>query len=548
MFDNVEAHWQARGIFDSYNDSNTCFSLGTNLPVDAILEDYGTFLWKEYAFRVLPAKGHTYGMFCLIAVVDGEKIAFTGDLLTTGGKLYQLHAMEYSYGDLLGIEFTMQSILALKKESVETVYPSHGLPIVEVKADIVKLESRLERLANTGRLLTSGRTNFKDWETIRESRLQPITEHLLWAGPYTCSNFYIVLSGSGHAMLIDYGLASYGHLHFGNDHDGMQALRFIEHHIDQLRDDYGARDIELVVPTHIHDDHICGIPFLQRHFGTQCWALDCVAEIIANPAAWASTPCCFNKPIEVQRILRDGEAFRWRGFDFEVHYAPGQTEYHSIVSGHIDGKRIVFGGDNVVLFNPEAGGIDRQIQAGGIDRQILAQTTVMRNSFQLDMHRRCANVMRATRPDLVCLGHGELITMDQSRIAEYAEYIERKELAFRDIVGEPANHFIDLFWARMLPYLSEASPNSQVTYTVRIRNNLERTALYSARLLPAFGWTSRAEAESITLQPGEQDEIVLAAIAPSRVDPRRRLITAEILIDGVSQGPVCEALVSTLSA
>lgn len=537
LFDNVENYWQARRIFDNYNDSNTFFSLGENLSVDAVLEDYSTFVWKEYEFRILPAKGHTYGMVSLVVEVDGKKVAFTGDLMTSGGKLYQLHAMEYNYGDLLGIEFTMQSILALKKEEVETAYPSHGMPINQVKADIERLESRLESLANIGRLFTSGWTSgFKDWQTIRESKLQPISEHLLWAGPYTCSNFYVVLSGSGHAMLIDYGLASVGHLHAAADHDGLQVLRFVEHHIDQLRDNYGVRHVELVVPTHIHDDHICGVPHLQKHFGTQCWALDCVAEVIANPAAWASTPCCFHKPIQVQRVLCDGEAFLWRGFEFQVHYAPGQTEFHAMIFGNIDGKRIVFGGDNLRLFNP---------QAGGIERDVAIQSTVMRNSFQLEMHRRCANVIRATKPDLVCPGHGEPIAMDQTRISEYTDYIERKEAALRDIVNEPSNHFIDLFWARMLPYLSEARPNSEVTYTVKIRNNMERTAVYRARLLPACGWVSHGESESIRLQAGEQGEIVLRATAPSQCDPRRRLMTAEILIDDVSQGPVCEALVST---
>ncbi|ANW03022.1 MBL fold metallo-hydrolase [Bradyrhizobium icense] len=536
LFDNVEACWQARRLYDNLNDSNTFFSLGKNLPVDAVLEDYGTFVWEEYEFRILPAKGHTYGMVALIAEVDGKKIAFIGDLMTSGGKLYQLHAMEYAYGDLLGVEFTMQSIPALKKERPEIAYPSHGAPICEVKPNIEELESRLETLADIGGLFTSGRgIPFKDSEALRESRLQKITEHLLWAGPYTCSNFYIVLSGSGHAMLIDYGLATVGHVHATSDHDVPQALRFIERHVDQLRDDYGVRDIELVVPTHVHDDHVCGIPLLQRHFGTHCWALDCVAKVIADPAAWASTPSCFHKPIEVQRILRDGEGFHWRGFDFQVHYAPGQTEFHSIVFGEIDGKRIIFGGDNLSLSNPHAGGIEREIPV---------QTTVMRNSFQLEMHRQCAKVMRATLPDLICPGHGELITMDQSRIAEYTDYIERKEAAFRDVVGEPVNHFIDLFWARMLPYVSETSPGSGVDYTIEIRNNLERMAVYSARLLPAFGWTSDGKTQSITLQPGEQDKILLWATAPSQVDPRRRLITAEILIDGVSQGPVCEALVS----
>ncbi len=538
LFENPEAFWQARRIYDNYGNSNTFFSLGENLPVDAVLEDYGTFIWEEYGFRVLPAKGHTFGMVGLITKVDGRKFAFTGDLMTRGGRLYQLHAMEYGYGDLLGVEFTMQSILALKRENVECAYPSHGAPITEVADDVGRLESRLESLAKIGRLFTSGRNSgFNDQQTLRESKLQRITEHLLWAGPYTCSNFYIVLSGSGHAMMIDYGFASVGHLHAGPDHDGMQALRFIAHHLDQLRDDYGVREIELVVPTHIHDDHVCGIPFLQRHFGTQCWALDCVAGVIADPAAWASTPCCFHKPIEVQRTLRDGETFRWRGFDFEAHYAPGQTEYHAIILAVIDGKRIVFGGDNLFLFNPES---------EGIEQDIVVQSTVMRNSFQLEMHRRCAQLMQAIKPDLVCPGHGELIVTDQSRIDGYTDYIERKEAAFRGIVNSPPDHFIDLFWARMLPYFAEVRPNSTVTYTVKVRNNLERTATYSARLLPAFGWASHGEADGITLEPSQHGELVLVAVAPSQAEPQRRLITAEVFIDGRSQGPICEALVSTL--
>ncbi|MER9801678.1 MBL fold metallo-hydrolase [Mesorhizobium sp. M0142] len=537
LFAETEAHWQTRRIYDNYNDANTFFALSENVLVDAVLEDYGTFTWKDYEFRIIPAKGHTYGMVSLIAYVDGKKVAFTGDLMTSGGKLYQLHAMEYVYGDLLGVEFTIQSILALKKENVQIAYPSHGQPITEVNADILALESRLEAVASIGGLHTSGWDGHGEASILRESRLQQITEHLLWAGPYTCSNFYIVLSGHGHAMLIDYGLTSGGHLHASAEHGGMQALRFVEHHLDQLRDDYGVRDIELVVPTHIHDDHVCGIPYLQQHFDTQCWALDCVAQVIVDPAAWASTPCCYHKAIKVQRILRDGEAFHWRGFDFEVHYAPGQTEYHSMIVGNIDGKRILFSGDNLFLFNP---------QAGGIQREIAIQTTVMRNSFQLEMHRRCAKVISALMPDLICPGHRKLIPMDQSRIAEYTNYIERKEIALREIVGEPANHFIDVFWARMLPYLSTARPNSEVKYMIKIRNNLERTAIYNARLLPAFGWSPHVNTESITLRRGERGEIMLRATAPSQADSRRRVITAEILIDNVSQGPICEALISVL--
>ncbi|KUM24280.1 hypothetical protein AU467_31190 [Mesorhizobium loti] len=539
LFDNVEAYWQSRRVFDNYNNSNAFFSLAENLAVDAVLEDYEVFSWKEFDFHVLPAKGHSYGMVSLVTNVDGRKIAFIGDLMTRGGKIYQLHAMEYSYGDLLGIEFTMQSILALKKENVAAAFPSHGAPIDTVNEDIGRLEKRLEILAGVGKLHTAGRNNpFPDTATIRESKLERISDHLLWAGPYTSSNFYVVLSGNGHAMLVDYGFASLGHVHWGPEHDSIQALRFVEHHLDQLREDYGVRHVELVVPTHIHDDHVSGIPFLQRHFGTECWALDCVAEVISDPAAWASTPCCFQKPIKVQRTLSDGEVFYWRGYEFEIYFAPGHTEYHAFIVGNIDGKRIAFGGDNMLPFSPGPEGTNQEISV---------QSTVLRNSFQLGMFQQCLSVVQKTDAELLCPGHGNLVPLDAKTRSVYTNYVKSAEAAFVETVDAPADHFIDLFWVRMLPYVSDTKPNAKTVFTLKIRNNLGRAAEYGARLVTSFGWTSDGRVASITLKPNNHGEISLEATAPSQFDPKRRLITAEIFIDGISQGPVCEALVSMLS-
>jgi len=40
--------------------------------------------------------------------------------------------------------------------------------------------------------------------------------------------------------------------------------------------------------------------------------------------------------------------------------------------------------------------------------------------------------------------------------------------------------------------------------------------------------------------------MLVRAAASSQVDPRRRLLMAEILIDGQSHGHICEAVASTL--
>ena len=82
------------------------FALAENVPVDADLEDYETFTWRDVELQIVPAKGHTHGSSMLIGSIDGQSVAFTGDLLGAGGVLYQYHALEYGYGDQQGALFT----------------------------------------------------------------------------------------------------------------------------------------------------------------------------------------------------------------------------------------------------------------------------------------------------------------------------------------------------------------------------------------------------------------------------------------------------------
>lgn len=172
------------------------------------------------------------------------------------------------------------------------------------------------------------------------------------------------------------------------------------------------------------------------------------------------------------------------------------------------------------------------------------QTTVLRNSFQLAMHRRCAEVMRKLMPDLICPGHRHVYPCNKEEINTYCDFVARKERVFRNLVSEPADHYIDLFWARLMPYIAVAAPGDEMSYRLLVRNNLEREAEYAARLGAPHGWKTAAEITRIKLPPGGRGEITLSAKAPPQGDGLRRLMTAEVLIDGVSQGPLVEALVT----
>ncbi|MBI85155.1 MAG: hypothetical protein CMJ81_18325 [Planctomycetaceae bacterium] len=536
LFDQAELFWKTRRTYDNYNDRNTFFAVGEDIPVDELLEDYEVFTWRGYEFHILPAKGHTLGSSALIVTIDGRRIAFTGDLMAAGGKLYQLHAMEYHYGSMEGILFTLQSIQALGKQRIEAGYPSHGEPITAVADDIDKLQRRLMDCVKLGRgMRVAGRDSIPEPLFLPESKFIPISRHLLWGGDWTCSNFYVILSDSGKAMFVDYGHAFFPHMHISADHDGLETMRFVEHHLDELREDYGVTEFDLVVPTHIHDDHTCGIPFLQRHHDTKCWALEQVGQVLADPMAWASTPCTFNKPIRIDRWLGDGERFQWQEYEFEIYFAPGQTEFHSVFAATIDDRRVAFTGDNYFLAD---------VLEGGKLHQRPYQATVLRNSFQLSMHQRCVEVMREIGPELICPGHRDVLSCCKEDLDYYCDFIQRKERSFRELVAEPADHFIDLFWARLLPYLTVVSAGETVEYRLLLRNNLSRAATYEARLMAPSGWETSSEMARLQLEPGGCGELRLAATAPRQSDNVRRLMTAEISIDGKSQGQISEALVT----
>jgi hypothetical protein len=87
-----------------------------------------------------------------------------------------------------------------------------------------------------------------------------------------------------------------------------------------------------------------------------------------------------------------------------------------------------------------------------------------------------------------------------------------------------------------------------LSYRLLVRNNLERPVTYAARLLPPPGWEVSSEFSSLRLDAGARGEIALRARASLSGDDQRRLMTAEIQIEGQTQGPVSEALVTVRGA
>ena len=534
LFDRVEDYWRQKRIYDNYNDRNTFFSLGESVPVARTLDDYETFTWRSFEFYILPAPGHTQGALTLVCEIDGTRVAFTGDLIHHGGKLYQLHAMEYDYGDLIGCNWTAQSVDALTRKEVDLVLPSHGPTIADPQGCVDALTGKLRQYArlHPDRLATTA-----DGKFAHEIEMEELSPHLLWGTEETCSNFYVIRSDSGKAMVIDYPFASMAL--FGSalhSPEPYATLRFVEHHLDELRQRWGVEQFDVVIPTHIHDDHVCGIPHLQRHHGARCWALEDVAKVLESPRRW-NTPCLLQAPIRVDRRFADGDLFTWEEFEFEIVFYPGQTEFHAGLLAHVDGRRVFFGGDSTYP-------MQRYIPGRTDDWMV---NTVMRNSVNLAMHRKCADEFDRLKPDFLCPGHGPVWDIPPDAFAAHRHYVEEKERIWRELVPEPADMGIDLFWARLLPYQATLHPGDTLEYTLELRNAHDADTNFEASLSSTLELDVTPSAIEQTLAPDEKTTLDFQVTLPTNAtyDPTRRyLLTADISANGLPHGQITEALIT----
>src|SRR5215213_401668 len=88
LFHSVDAHWQAREVYNNYNSRQDRFSLLEPVSVDGTLQDYATCSFGGRDFTIQPTPGHTIGSITLLAEIDGKKVAFTGDLIAAPGKVW----------------------------------------------------------------------------------------------------------------------------------------------------------------------------------------------------------------------------------------------------------------------------------------------------------------------------------------------------------------------------------------------------------------------------------------------------------------------------
>lgn len=516
LFARVDAHWQARELYNSYNNREDRFSLLEPVSIAGTLKDYGRYTFGTYTFEVLPTPGHTPGSVTLLTDIDGLRVAFTGDLIAAPGKLWSLAATQWSYNGAEGVAASVASLLELKSHAPDLLLPSHGPPIPDPATAIDLLIERLLALLRA----RGENPNLLNWY---ERPFERLTPHLLW-NRTSFAYSYVLLSESGKALLIDCGYDFMTGLAAGSDRAARRPTLYT---LRQLKRDFGVTEANVALPTHYHDDHVAGLNLLREAEGTEVWAGENFAGILEHPERH-NLPCLWYDDIPVDRVLPLGEALAWEEYTFTLYAQPGHTTYAVAIALTVDGQRVLAIGDQY---------------AGGAEAQ---WNYVYNNGFTLTDYRESAALYRRVNPDLILSGHWEPYWVEPDyfdRLDERGKAIETLHRAL-----ELPRPWENPSWQplyRLVPYQLQIERGVTFGLEVTVLNPLNEAEGVSVKLRLPRGWQAEP-AEAARAMTGKAETLFSFTVDPQGDVGRRFRIGTEVYLGARRLEPRSEMLVTIL--
>lgn len=522
LFHSIDAHWQAREVYNNYNVRQDRFSLLEPVPVAGTLQDYETRAFGAHSFTVIPTPGHTTGSISLLAEWNGKHILFSGDLIYAPGKVVSLAATQWTYNGAEGVAAGLASLLDLQDLQFGLLLPSHGDPMDDPKFAIALLITR------SWELLQRRKQNPRLFQ-LREHPYQPVlltgegpgTPHLLMHRA-SMANMYVLLSESGKALFIDFGYDFITGIAAGSDRASRRPWLYT---LPALKAQFGVQNVDVVLPTHYHDDHVAGCNLLRRVEGTQVWAAENFADILEHPAHY-DLPCLWYDPIPVDRCLPLGQPVSWEEYTLTLHPLPGHTRYAIAVEFDVDGLHVLATGD----------------QYQGDDG--LSWNYVYQNRYAIGDYVATAKLYHRLQPDLILSGHWQPLRVTPEYLQKIAEDAEALDRLHRELLPDVPDLGAEGFIARISPYQVAVAVGETIPFEVELRNPFPQRREAAIRVVIPPGWD--ADPVEQTGQISGVQQFSFSVTPPAGSTARRARIAVDITIAGRRFGQQAEALVTVV--
>ncbi|MDW8105830.1 MAG: MBL fold metallo-hydrolase, partial [Armatimonadota bacterium] len=381
LFEEVEAYWadpSNRWHLYRFRPHNV---LSQSVPIHRTFVDGDTLRWTPARITALQTPGHTDGSMTYLVDVDGQRIAFCGDLIFSEGQILDIYSLQKGFGGLTDYHGYMgawreviASLRRIEAAGATVLVPSHGHIIRDPKSAIDLLESRLQAVYENY-LSTSAlwyyfpellRTQSPTAQPLAVAPSLPVPSFLRHVG-----TSWMIRSESGHLLVMDCG--------------SEEVVRQVEQWLATGE----VTAVDALWITHYHDDHVDAIPLFRQRFGCPIIAEASVAQVVSQPERWW-LPCQSPWAIPVDRVVQPGERWRWQEFTLTAYHFPGQTLYHGGLLVEGKGMRLFFCGDS---FTPT-----------GLDDYCTFNINLLGEGVGYDF---CLQLLEELRPDMLLNCHVE---------------------------------------------------------------------------------------------------------------------------------------------
>lgn len=529
VFADPDQHFRARETYIIYENAWHHFAPIRAVKVAGVLQDYVRVNLGGIDWEIVPLPGVTQSQVGLACRLPGGEapLVFCGEAIHSPGRMARLAPLQYNYNDLPGAVNAFCSAGKLRVLAPTALFPSLGTPILEgIDGALAMLQDNLRTLCE----FRPGMTEALD--RVFDDDLVEITPHL-WRNPQTWALTHFLISRSGKVLALDYGYRHSAAFHGWTHAASPLQRRAHLHSLAALKHRFGIERIDVVLVSHFHDDHVCGIPLLQRLHGTECWASETFAHLLQQPEG-SAFPCTWPQPINVQRALGAEEEFTWEEYTFRVRPMSGHTRFSSWIEFSVDGRRYAHTGDQYFFTDASESHYGTQ----------MASNQVFRNGALLDSYAQSAEYVLAWRPEIVLQGHQPVFYTDEAffeRVRDWGRDFDSRHRQAGALADDEPHFNLDGWGGWIWPYRSHLVDPGEVRISVTVRNPLPEAATLEVRLTLPAGWT---EPPILTLTAGARAEVTGEFVFTVNVTCRRQAYAVELVANGRPFGQVCEALLT----
>ena len=531
-FDGAAEFWKRFRTerFHDYAQQSTKI-LAEALPIDEPAVGGRTINWRGIAVETLDTPGYTRGSVSYLVEIGGRKVAFTGDLIYAGGRIFDLYSLQDAieetetrgyHGYAARAADVLASLRKLAAREPDILIPARGPPIHNPAEAVETLIDRLERLfsayfqTDALRWYWGGDNLRKRARRVlgeRQIDWMPLAVRIRQIPPRWWRKFQtsrLIVSDSGAAFLIDCG------------------SRQVFEDILALQERGGFHTLEGIFVTHFHDDHTDFVQAMAERAQCPVYAGAEVRDILENPAAY-HMPAMTHTPIRPVHGLEEGRTLRWREFEFRYTYYPGQAVFHGGLDVRRDnGERFLFIGDS---FSPS-----------GLDDYCLLNRHFLHPALG---HFRCLDIIEAIEGDYLLVNQhiDESFRYDEEQLTFMRKMLETKRQIIAELVPwDDPNFGTDEQWARFYPYGLTAEPGRPFDLYAVVFNHLDETEAYRITPNMPAGWRSEPASAEIVVESLAENRARFR-ITPDASFSELAIVTADVAFRGRTLREWIEAMV-----